>query len=329
MEEYESLQKLIGKDTVTSMEEVNQTSALCDEDTQGHLADCMSTPSDLYSYHNDIFTDMNGQQQSLSAPEDSIVERNRTAHCTQVPSEELNCHIQNMTGEISDIMDKPENVEDGETFSEPDDEEQCEKSFASEHVIDRQPLLRHPDTWGKQNQCKLCNKSFTERRSLNVHMIIHSSKKTHRCRLCGKSFAERSFNVHMLMHKIKKIKKCSITETRVNPEEPPVVRKKHRAVKLHLRTHTGEKLNRRDQCDKAFRQKCNLTKNLKIHSREKPFQCDQCKNIFQTKSDFARHLRKHSAEKPYQCDQCHKSFLQKGTLTCHLRTHSGGETISM
>ena len=72
-------------------------------------------------------------------------------------------------------------------------------------LIDRR-YLTHPDTWGKQNQCKLCNKSFTERKSLNVHMIIHRSKKTHRCRLCGKSFAERSFNVHMLMHKVKKLK---------------------------------------------------------------------------------------------------------------------------
>ena len=115
MEEYESLQKLNAKDPLIGMEEVDRTSVLGDmchfnKDTQDHLAGCMSTPSGTYPCHNGIFTDMNGQQHTLSAPEESIDERNKTAHCTKVFSdgEEPNCHIQNMTGEISDIMDKSE-----------------------------------------------------------------------------------------------------------------------------------------------------------------------------------------------------------------------------
>ena len=49
-------------------------------------------------------------------------------------------------------------------------------------------MLRHSK---KPHQCKLCNKSFGERRSFNVHMLIHKSKhnymKSFQCKISKKS----------------------------------------------------------------------------------------------------------------------------------------------
>ena len=91
----------------------------------------------------------------------------------------------------------------------------------------------------------------------------------------------------------------------------------------HLKTHTGEKTNKCNQCDYSSSQAGNLRRHFKMHSGEKPNICNQCDFASSHTGNLGRHLKKHSGEKPNKCNQCYYASSRAGNLKAHLKTHSG------
>ncbi|GBN65907.1 Krueppel 1 [Araneus ventricosus] len=110
--------------------------------------------------------------------------------------------------------------------------------------------------------CPTCSKSFAWKKSLVIHMKIHTGEKLFTCEICHKVFGRNDhLNLHMRIH-------ASEIEEKEN----------------YLKC---------DICDKTFGRKDNLKDHMKTHSKENDFKCDICDRSFQRKHCFAMHMQKH------------------------------------
>ena len=66
-------------------------------------------------------------------------------------------------------------------------------------------------------------------------------------------------------------------------------------MKMHERTHTGERPFQCKYCKKGFVNSSNLKAHETVHTGERPFQCKYCNKDFASLSNLIKHERR---EKP-------------------------------
>ena len=189
--------------------------------------------------------------------------------------------------------------------------EKCDKIFISDFH-----LKQHLNVCGVKLEfnCKLCNKHFAAKNTLNRHIEKMSCIKP-QCEGCKTEFRDES---HKSKHK------CD-----VKPEICPVCSKLFSTIssfKVHFASHADEKTFPCCICENFFKRNSELKAHMRIHTGEKPYKCKECDASFRQASALKDHLATHNDIRPFHCSCCDKAFKLKATLKKHFQIHEGGET---
>jgi len=212
-----------------------------------------------------------------------------------------------------------------------------ERPFQCPHCTyagrDRVALSRHlrVHTGERPYECDICHSRFRQRSNLTNHRITHSDDKTiYRCKLCPQTcVTERNLRNHVQNLHYSDLplpcNKCGFSF----PDR--------HMLKVHLRTHKGEKWYKCHLCSYNSTFKRELKSHMLIHSSVKSFPCNQCDQSFGLKLSLMNHQNLYHnlpnlgqptvhMKKKHDCLKCGMSFSYKGNFDRHLALHDPEST---
>lgn len=78
-------------------------------------------------------------------------------------------------------------------------------------------------------------------------------------------------------------------------------------------------------CSRDFRRKEQLKLHFRTHTGERPHKCHICHSSFSRPGNLTAHMRTHTGERPFVCQVCHMRFSQSNNLKRHMKCHQQGE----
>ena len=169
-------------------------------------------------------------------------------------------------------------------------------------------------------KCEHCDyRSYSYSILENIHKKIHSTEKNYVCPICNKGFKNAK---QLINHKARHDKKASLDKTesgdRVASKEllhvcdlcakmfPDA-----RPLRIHMDiVHKKKKLHTCLTCGHSAATKGALRVHIRSHTGEKPFKCEQCDYSTSDHNSLRRHKMRHSGERPYKCPFCDYACIQ-------------------
>lgn len=149
--------------------------------------------------------------------------------------------------------------------------------------------------------CYKCNDVFPSKRNLKQH-----------AKTCSETVE---------MENNEKLGKYTCTQCAYRCQSPAI-------LKIHERTHSGEKPFACTFCEYKSGQKNNVAKHILVHMKEKPFRCQYCEYRCAQKNNLVVHERTHTGYKPFACPYCEYRTVQKPNLVKHMYLHTDQKPFS-
>ncbi|XP_062548459.1 zinc finger protein ZFP2-like isoform X2 [Armigeres subalbatus] len=197
------------------------------------------------------------------------------------------------------------------------------------------------------NKCYICQETFENAQSLEVHLPAHVEMIPYHCEECGNGSDQpvkitslivlhKHFRMHASAIKCTKcpFRSCTMvamyghmqiyhgenSDTEYTCETCGVKLVNKATLDRHMRFHKARDEGRYTclMCDKKFATKTHLIRHERSHTNERPFKCHFCPNSYKTQSVRNRHERTHTGEKGFGCDICGKRYRLQSVLKSHI-----------
>lgn len=169
----------------------------------------------------------------------------------------------------------------------------------------------------------------TERSSLRRGRPRKPSNRQFQCFECDKLFKFQSqLKLHLNTHSGEKMFPCPVCGKLFSR---PQHYKTHMTM-VHGNDNTlkdivaSEPTKKCEVCNKVFRHAGNYRTHMKIHTGERDFKCTLCEKTFRLLQHLKSHVKlTHTDDKFFQCNICGRMFNHAGNHKKHMRTVCGGE----
>ncbi|GFR69224.1 zinc finger protein 366 [Elysia marginata] len=198
---------------------------------------------------------------------------------------------------------------------------ECDKSYTTKHNLVMH-VLDHSGI--KPHLCLKCGKYFKQLSHLNTHMLTHDKIKPHTCNMCGKGFTQIS---HLKRHLAVSEKNgyCANLRSKRNSGQSPV-------TSPQVQPQLQQPMMQQPPQGKRFSdqgQMANVpTEGFNDEDSKDPNEggrllCRYCDRKFRYPSQLKDHMQTHNGSRPYMCTECGMDFMKEHHLKAHQFTHTG------